>query len=259
MRNIPLFLLLLMAMMLTACGNDGASQQTPTDPSAVLHDVITSMRGIDTFQLEIEQTGAPYPLDISLDGETIVPATIARGTGQFVAPNVLFATVNVDMGLVLTIDIYTRDNLQWVAVPSGSDNWISFPPVSDFNLADFLAENEGLDLALSNLQAVEILGETELIDGSRAIHVRGLTDGDLISDLIFGLIPADAEVQVDLFIDPETNYFSQVEITMLGTETEEVPEPSLWRVEFFDYNGAKNFSVPERLTGEATEEAPDND
>ncbi len=242
-------------LMLTACDTGQANRvELPEDPQAYLEDVVVNMQAVDTFRMTIEQTGPAYPLLLSFDGVNIVEAELKRGTAQFATPNELFINVTLKVGVTVSVDIYSLDDTQWASFPSGAP-YYQLPPYPDFDISRLMADGDGMEYAMTNLENIEILGEESLIDGTNVIHLQATASGEVVNGLLFDLIEPTGDVRVDAYINPEDDRFAQVIVTMLETVTDEDSEPSVWNIEFYDYNAPKDFNVPESAQAEATEEA----
>lgn len=250
-------LLIGLCIVLTACGDDQSSRnELPSDPQALLEEIVDNMQSTDTFRLTIEQNGAPYPLLLSFDGVNLVEAELRRGTAQFIAPNELFISAKLRIGVVITVEIYSLDDKQWASL-SGA-KWYELPPYPDFDISKLMQDGRGMERAMTNLEDIEILGEETLIDGTTALHLQANASGDVVRGLLFGLIEPEADVKVDAYINLADSRFSLVEVTMLETATEDVEDPSVWRIEFYDYDEPKDFEVPPQARAEATAEATAN-
>lgn len=254
MQKFVVVLLIGFGLLLTACtSGDATRNELPSDPQALLEEIVENMQATDTFRLTIEQTGTPYPLLLSFDGVNIVEAELRRGTAQFVSPNELFINVTLRIGVVVSVDIFSLDDRQWASFPSGAP-WYQLPPFPDFDISKLMAEGAGMEYAMTNLEDIEILGEETLIDGTNALHIQANASGEVVRGLLFGLIEPEDDVKVDAYINTADSRFSLVEVTMLET-TEENEDPSVWRIEFYDYDAEKEFEVPPQAQAEATEEA----
>lgn len=243
-----------LCLVLTACGGDQASRnELPSDPQALLEQIVKNMQATDSFRLTIEQLGAPYPLLLSFDGVNLVEAELRRGTAQFVAPNELFVTATLRIGVVVTVDIFSLDDKQWASFPSGAP-WYRLPAFPDFDISKLMQDGHGMEHAMTNLEDIEVIGEETLIDGTNALHIQARASGEVVRGLLFGLIEPEADVQVDAYINTADSRFSLVEVTMLETATEDVEDPSVWRIEFYDYDEPKDFDVPPQARAEATAE-----
>lgn len=252
-----------LCLLLTACDTGGGSRvNLPEDPQTFLEEIVVNMQALDTFRMTIEQVGLPYPLLLSFDGINNVQAELRRGIAQFVAPDELFINVTLRIGVAVSVDIYSLENEQWASFPSGAP-YYKLPPYEGFDIKRLMADGDGLEYAMTNLQNIEIVGVENLIDGTEAIHIKSTADGEVVQGLLFDLIDPQDDVQVDAYIGTADNRFALVEVTMLETVTEDNPEPSVWRIEFYDYNAEKDFPVPNtrndelmpEVTAEVTEEA----
>lgn len=256
-RFISVFFIVL--LITSACNtasesNNGDITQTPVEPTSLLNEVIDNVRSVSTFRMILQQEGAPYPFFITLDGgSTNITATFTRGEAQFVNPNVIFANVNLNIGVVISVDLFARNEDQWLRAP-GSSAWLHFPFSEGFDPGGIIAEGKGLESAMTKLRDLEFLGEEALDDGTPAYHLRGIAGGEVISELLFNLINPEGDVQMDIFINRDSKQVALINAAMLGTETEENPDPTVWVVEFYDYDAPQDFVAPDGNI-EATEEA----
>ena len=255
MQKFIVVLMVSLCLIVTACATEpSTSQDLAKDPQVLLSEVVENMQAIDTFRMTIEQVGQPYPLLLSFDGTSIIEAELRRGTAQFISPNELFINVNLRIGVVVTVDIYSRDDIQWASFPSGGP-WYQLPPFPDFDISRLMAEGDGMEYAMENLVDIEVIGEETLIDGTNAIHIQANATGEVVRGLLFGLIEPEDDVQVDVYINTADTRFALVEVTMLETLSEDSDEQSVWRIEFYDYNAPQDFEAPVIAEAEATEEA----
>lgn len=239
-----------LCLLLTACDTGGGSRaELPEDPQAFLEEVVVNMQELDTFRMTVEQTGPPYPLLLSFDGVNNVEAQLRRGTAQFVSPSELFINVTLRIGVVVSVDIYSLEDEQWASFPSGAP-YYKLPRYEGFDISRLMADGDGLEQAMTNLENIDIIGVESLIDGTEAIHIQATAPGDVVQGLLFDLIEPSDDVQVDAYISTENNRFALVEVTMLETVNEENEEPSVWRIEFYDYNAEQDFTVPNTSTDE---------
>ncbi len=261
-KHIAVFFIGL-CLLLTACDAGGGSQvELPEDPQAFLEEVVVNMQALDTFRMIVEQTGVSYPLLLSFDGVNVVRADLRRGVAQFIAPDELFINVTLRIGVVVSVDIYSLEEDQWASFPSGAP-YYKLPPYEGFDIGRLMADEDGMEYAMTNLNDIEILGVETLIDGTDAIHVTATADGDVVLGLLFGLIEPQDDVKVDVYIDPVSKRFTLVEVTMLETVNDETDEPAVFRIEFYDFNDEKDFVAPQdtidELMPEVTAEVVEED
>jgi len=242
-KHIVIFVVGL-CLLLTACDTGGGDAvELPDDPQAFLEEIVANMQSLETFRMTVEQIGQPYPLLLSFDGINNVQAELRRGLAQYVAPNELFINVTLRIGVVVSVDIYSLDNEQWASFPSGAP-YYKLPPYEGFDIGRLMADGDGLEYAMTNLQNIEIIGVESLIDGTETIHIQATAPGDVVQGLLFDLIEPQDDVKVDAYVRTDDSRFAQVEVTMLETVTEDNDEPSVWRIEFYDYNAEADFAVP---------------
>jgi hypothetical protein len=209
--------------------------------------VVENLRDVESFQLLIEQQGVEYPFGISLDeGQSVVNAIMRRGEAQYVAPNIMYANVNLRVGglPVLAVELYAEGLNQWFKL---ANQWINYPIAEGFNPGDLIAENGGFSQALDQLNEIEYIGAETLIDGTETWHIQGTASGQVINELLFNLLFVEQDVVVDVYIDQATSLPAVLQVTLPGTATEEEGD-TVWRIEIYDYNGEVTYQAPDRIT-----------
>jgi len=68
-------------------------------------------------------------------------------------------------------------------------------------------------------------------------HLTGTAVGREVAALTIALIPAQADVTVDLYIRVDDHHAERMVLIQPDTVSETEPEPSTWLVEVYDYNG----------------------
>lgn len=240
MRRLALILtLILLAISMAACGT---SDEPPPDPIPLLETAAVNIHDAESFKIEVWREGAPYFIESDvIDGDLLFD----RATMGYVSPDTLEGTVRAKLGrLPFTLNILARGDLQWVQLPGVSwTDELYFAP--GFNPQDLIAEDTGFRAALSALIDIEMVGRENLDDGSSVWHMTGEADGSAVTDLLVGLIEAEGTVIIDAYIHTETQMPMRLIITMPGTETEEVPEPTQWYVDVYDFNEPVEITGPE--------------
>jgi hypothetical protein len=235
-----------------------------TDPKALLEEVIDNLRSLKTFRLLIEQSGAPYVFGITLDeGVSTVSAIMERADAQYENPNILYASTKLRIaGLPpLTVEIFARGNDQWFKLIG--TGWINYPVAEGFDPGRLIQADSGFPAALQSLTEVNYIGEETLPDGTAAHHITGIATGQVINDLMFGLLSLTQDkVQVDAYIDVATNLPALLLVTLPDTATEDEPQDTVWRIETYDFDGQSEIVYPDgkasgdaEATAEATESA----
>lgn len=245
MSRFTVLFMLGLCFALCACGGSAAeSSEVPADPQTLLADAVDKMQAADGFRMTIEQSGASYPLSIALDGVNALPAELLRASAQYVRPDQLFVNLKLQMVITATVDAFLLGDRQWLSVPSGAP-WRELPVYEGgFDMGSLMAEGAGIEAALSGLDAPQLLGETALIDGTKALHLRAVAGGEVLRSLLFGLIEPAADVQMDVYVGVDDRRIALIEMTMLESSGAAGENPSLWRVEFYDYDRAPDFEPP---------------
>ncbi len=235
----------IMIIMLTACDTGAPATDEPTpDADALLDEVVENIRQAETFRMILEQRGADYPFSIRLDeaGGT-AQAVLRRAEAQFLNPDVLYANVNLSLsGVPLAMDIFARDEDQWLRVPPSP--WLNIDFAEDFNPFSLISPDSGFQAALSTLDSLSYIGVETLDDGTRTHHLRGRASGESVRDLLVGLLENIGDVTVDAYIDRATNLPALIVITQPNTGTEDEADTS-WRIEVYDYNAEPDIEDPE--------------
>ncbi|GAB1420993.1 hypothetical protein MASR2M15_11250 [Anaerolineales bacterium] len=242
--NIKYCLIPLLILLIAACSPTEEPATDVQDPIVLLQEAVDQIQSYETFHMILEQTGAPYYFGIAFDeGDDVIGARLLRAQGQFINPDELFANVKLNIGLTASVDLFARGDDQWLRPPASKD-WVHFPFAEGFDPGRILAADAGLQAALSTLQNIEYMGLETLIDGSQAYHIKGTASGEVVNDLMFGLLTLENDVDVDIYIDQVAKNPSQIIVTMPETITAEDPEPTRWVIEIFDINAEPSFEYP---------------
>lgn len=238
---------IIMILLVAACQpNAPEPTEAPPEPVALLSDVISNLRQVETFRLLIQQTGAAFYFLVSLDeGVTTVPTVMRRGEAQYKAPDTMFAKVNLRVsGLPpIAVDLYAEGLRQWFRL--ASSGWIYYPIAEGFDPGVLMEENSGFSRALTELREVEYMGQTTLIDGTDVHHVQGTADGEVVNELLFGLLEIyEDNVLIDVFVNPATRLPAMLNVTIPDTATDTEGD-SVWSIEIYDYNDTITYDAPE--------------
>lgn len=228
--------------------NNSQDAAPPPEPHALLEQVIFNLREVDTFRMLIDQTGAEYVFRVTLDqGQSEVVAVMRRAEAQYINPNVLFATTTLKLGGLpaIGIDIFAQGSDQWFKL-AGSP-WIQYPIAEGFDPGRLIQEDSGFPAALTALDSIEYIGAETLDTGVATQHIHGIAKGQVINDLMFGLldVPAEEPVLVDVYVDIATTLPALLVVTLPNTATEQEPEDTQWRIEVYDINGAVTIAYPD--------------
>ncbi len=230
--------------------NNSNSQQAapPPEPRSLLVQVIDNLRAVETFRMLIDQTGAEYVFRVTLDqGQSEVTAVMRRAEAQYVTPNVLFATTTLRIGGLpaIGIDIFAKGADQWFKL-AGSP-WIQYPIAEGFDPGRLIQDESGFPAALTALESVEYIGMETLDTGLATQHIRGIAKGQVINDLMFGLldVPAEKPVSVDVYVDNALTLPALLVVTLPNTATASEPNDTQWRIEVYDINAEITIDYPD--------------
>ncbi len=240
-----LSILLVTVVVLTSCNGDNPTDEPSPEPNALLDEAVENITATNTFRMLLEQRGASYPFLISLDetGGT-VQAALRRAEAQYVAPDAFYANVILNVsGVPFTIDIFARNENQWLRLPPAP--WLNIPFAPGFNPMHLISAGSGFEAALATLLELQYIGIESLEDGTSTFHLRGVASGPSVSDLLVGLLQTANDVLVDVYIERATRLPALIIVTQPETATEEEPEPTTWRVEVYDFDDAADIDDPE--------------
>lgn len=258
MRQV--FSVLVAMVILAGCGG-AATTPTVTPPSSetLLRQAINNIRDAESFAMSVEQGGAPFPFIFQLGANDDPFRTVMqRATAHFVAPDQLHASarMRVEGAPPISLQLYVNGFTQWLKPPLF--RWTQYEYAPGFNPRLLMGEDSGFNSALSRLNRIDFLGLEDRF-GEMVYHVRGEASGQVVNDLLFGLLIINEDTAiVDVYIDDETRFPSELLLTLPGTATDE-QEDTFWRIELFDVNQPQEFETPPppvRATAEATPETP---
>lgn len=248
MRRL-LFFMFIGIMLLAGCNSNTAPSATPPDPISLLDDAIKGIRATKSFRMTLEQTGADYVFAITVDPKGgAVNAVLRRAEAQFVAPNVLYANVDLltkvlGTSIGLKVEVFARGPKQAFRLPATA--WIFQPFAADFNPDVLLAENSGFQKALSSLLELKFVGNESLDDGTPVFHVSGRAPGSVVKDLLVGLVDTGRDVTVDVSLDQTSHLPLKLVITLPDSATKDQPDNTQWQVEVYDFNAEPQYVDPE--------------
>lgn len=235
--------MIILAALLAGAGLAGAQESPGLEPQALLDEAVAQLQSAESFRMSIEQSGEPYPLALSFDGVNLLPATLSRAEAQVLSPDELHISAQLNLLIPLWMDIYSRADRQWLSFPAGAP-WILLPAFEGFDISRLLAPDDGIEKALAELRAPRIVDDEALVDERLAWHIEARAAGEAVEGLLFGFIAPKEDVAVDAYIAIEDGRLALMEILMLETAGDSSKEPSVWRIRFHDYDGARGFEPP---------------
>jgi len=235
--------IVIIAALVVPGGFVQAQEALEPEPQAVLDAAVEQLQSAASFRLAIEQSGQPYQLALSFDGINMLPATLQSAEAQVISPNELHISAQLYLILPLAMDIYSRDDRQWLSFPSGAP-WFQLPAFDDFDVGRLLASDDGIEKVMTNLQAPQIADAEALVDEQPAWHIEATAAGDAVEVLLFGFIDPKDDVEIDAYITVEDGRLVLIEILMLETAGDPEVEPSVWHIRFYDYDAPRGFEAP---------------
>lgn len=229
-------------LLLTGC-DGGASAVTPTPvPQTLLQQAAQHIQDADSFAVTIEREGAPAIIDVA----GII--NFVRATGSYVAPDRVQARVRaLVVGIAGDVDVIAVGDQQYYrhSILTGGQ-WLNAIFSPGFNAQEFVQSERGIVRALNAVTALENAG-VEDIDGVPMWHLHGEAIGSEVSVLTFGLIPAQSDVIVDVYIRMDDGYPERLIVLEPETGVQDEqgqPLTRTWTVELYDYNGGHQIEAP---------------
>ncbi len=228
-------LLVVSLTLLMGCAPD----PPPADALALVEAAADHIQAAESFAVSIERSGAPA----YIDGNGVI--NFLRATGSYVAPDRVQARVRVQVsGLAGDIDVIAIGEEQYYrhAILTGGA-WLNAEFSPGFNAETLVRSESGLARAMRAIKSLTLVGPATL-DGVRMWHLTGTAVGSEVAALTIGLIPAEDDVEVSLYIRADTGQAERMILVQPDTVSDSEPEPSTWTVEVYDYNGDYTITAP---------------
>ena len=226
-----------------AAGCQPTEQTPPPEPLALVTTAAERIRQADSFEMIVEQTGAPYYILTDL-GEVV----FRRADAQYLAPNVMQARVRLLAigGIPAEVDVFAQGADQYYRNQILTANqWINAQFAPGFNPQTLIAEETGFQTALTAMIDLTYVEAVTLESGVETHHLLATARGDDVSALLAGLIYSLGDsVAVDIYIDRSTGFPARFVIVQPGTETEDEPEPTTWTVDVFNIDEQPQLDPP---------------
>jgi lipoprotein LprG len=223
-RNVLTLTFLL--ILIAACGSP-----TPEilNPEEIVLRSVDRMKSLSGFHFLIDRSGAPAFLNEERS------LSFRRAEGDFVAPDRAQATIRViGPGFVAEVQVINIGEIQW-ETDFLSGEWQELPPEWGFNPAVLFDPEVGIQPILEkDLSELEWVGMEELeeVPGVSLYALTGEIDGERLNQLSLGMISPET-MTVKLWIAPDTFELYRMQITEEATGGD---EPTVWKVDFWDYN-----------------------
>lgn len=235
--------IIIVAALVVFGGLAQAQEALEPEPRALLDAAAEQMQAAESFRLAIEQSGQPYQLALTFDGVNMLPATLEGAEAQILSPNELHISAWVRLIIPLAMDIYSRDDRQWLSFPSGAP-WLQLPAFDDFDVRRLLAAGDGIEKMMTELQEPRIVDAEALVDEQKAWRIEAAAAGDAVELLLFGFIDPKDDVEIDAYITAADGRLALLEILMLETIGDPDAAPSVWHIRFYDYDAPRGFEAP---------------
>ena len=241
MRHVVLMLACSVFLCLSACSS--TTQDVATlEPSALIHEAANKLMGVNTLRVTIDRSGADYGFETTLGS-----VVFNHLTGQYVAPDVVYATVRVALAkLPIEIELYAKGDQQWVRGVFSNNEWQSGVFAPGFNPKTLLTQAEtGLQGALNALSALELQGETQLEDGTAVYEIKATADGKSVSSLLVDIVEMTGVTEITVFIDKASHRPLKFVVVQPESVTDLQPDPTTWTIELYDFDAAAELSPPQ--------------
>jgi len=228
--------LLMIIMLLAACNSSAPAAEEDINVAAVLAEAIANIRAAERFGLLVEQEGQPYRFRFQIGADALpINTSMSRAEGHFVSPDALSITARLAVGRGnVDVGLFAKGDTQWLRI--SATVWQQFDFAEGFNPGQLMAEDSGFQRALSRLENLAYQGRKNRL-GRSTFHITGKADGEVINDLLFGLVAIEQETTlVDVFVDTETRLPTELILLLPDTATADNPEDTFWRIEIFDVN-----------------------
>jgi hypothetical protein len=237
----PATLWLLAALIALLVVAGGCRQEPPPpEPTAVeiIQQAVTRLTTTDGFHFTVDLSGAPAYLDPAgqLGFRTAV--------GDFSAPDRAQATVRAAaFGLITDVNVISIGENQW-QTNLLTRQWEQLPPEWGFNPGALFDPATGLPAILTqDLTNAAITGREQLEGGpNQELYViTGQVTGERLAAISGGLIGPQA-VDVTLYIAPDSYEISRI---LVSEPEPDAPEPSLWQLDFSQYDQQLEIAPPQ--------------
>jgi lipoprotein LprG len=224
-----LALILIAALLLTACGGGSNTPEALPDPTALLQKAADDIQNIRALRFKLQVTGAPAFVDFQ---NTIA---IVSADGAYAEPDRIQAKVVARLiGVPGEVEIVAIGDTQYMknAILTAG-NWLEQQFSPGFNAETLIRSENGIESAIRKFYNLKMIGREQLFSVD-VYHLTGEAKAADISALTVDLI-RDADVVADIYINVETGRVEQVKMVQPATKTD-TQDATTWTLEIFDYN-----------------------
>jgi lipoprotein LprG len=226
-----LFTLVLLSLLLTACGTD--IPQIP--PADVISRASEAMLQAPTFHFKIDIEGKPVVLN------QLTQLSLRSAEGDFSRPDKMGVHLKVLLAVAAAeLDMIALGNEQYLTNVL-TKQWEPLPPEFGFNPAIMFDPQVGLEQVLKGgLDNAHWIGVEDL-NGKSVFHLQGSINGERLQGMSGGLI-SKGPIDVDLWIEPDTYLPRKAVIVDKDSDPE---KPTTWTMTFSSYGKDVNIAAPE--------------
>lgn len=221
------------SLLTASCGSETTATTLPPEPDAVLEAAADAMGEVKYVRFKIERSGAPVYID-NLD-----TLNFSDAEGQFEGPSSANAVVTLSVGTInAQIGAIAIDGVTWLTNPITGE-WENAPDGYDFDPTTLFDPELGWKpLLAQGLSDVEWIGEDSKNSEPR-YHIRAVADENRVALILAGLINKQA-VDLDMWIDPETGYVREAELSTVYEG-----QTSDWFIEFSEFDEPIRIDPPD--------------
>jgi lipoprotein LprG len=226
-----LFSLILLSLMLTACGTD--IPQIP--PADVISRAGEAMLQAPSFHFKIDVAGKPVVLN------RLTQLSLRSAEGDFARPDKMGVHLKVIAAVAAAeLDMIALGNEQYLTNVL-TKQWEPLPAEFGFNPAIMFDQQVGLEQVLKGgLDNARWIG-VENLDGKSVYHLQGSISGERLQGMSGGLISTEP-IDADLWIEPDTSLPRKAVIVDKDSDPE---KPTTWTMTFSSYGKDVNIAAPE--------------
>ncbi|QQK81567.1 hypothetical protein HUG20_17715 [Salicibibacter cibi] len=278
------FLILLIIPILTACDDDGNSEETDipdengveqnteedSNPTALLQQSIKTMSDLDSFSVTMTTEQ-----DVAFDEET----SRTESTADTIVTYAPFAyheettIIEKDEGEEMSMETYFTDD-GFYSYESFLDEWVKFPEDIEGDIRKLSAQQQDPELLLEMLMTqvdddsmnaedeqdhyvITVQGDTEGLQEVSAAIIDSLNGGmDMVLEDILSVVDIN-DIHYELLIDKETHAFqefnAQIDMDFEVEEGQRVASQQKLTASYGSFNEIDEITVPEDVESAAEE------
>jgi hypothetical protein len=125
-----------------------------------------------------------------------------------------------------------------------ANQWINAELIEGFSPAALMSADTGIPGALNAIDDLALVGRTD-VDGVGMFHLTGTIQASAVHSLTFGLIRSQGgQLGIEVFITANDNHIAQIILVEPPPDEVEEAEPTVWVINFTDYDEDVSISAP---------------